>query len=91
MHKKSDFSPPVASFELKRRIPLFIKKTDQKTGRVMKENDGQIDIALSIIDLLSLKTSYKTEQSSIDDPQHLTGYRNCSFHYKDYYYKMDLM
>ncbi|WP_313489528.1 LTA synthase family protein [Exiguobacterium sp.] len=90
MRKKADVSSPVAAFELERRIPLFIKKPDQQTGRVMKENGGQIDIAPTIIDLLNLKTSYMMGQSLIDDKPNLTGFRDGSFRYKDYYYKADL-
>jgi len=90
MRKKADVSSPVAAFELERRIPLFIKKPDQQTGRVMKENGGQIDIAPTIIDLLNLKTSYMMGQSLIDDKPNLTGFRDGSFRYKDYYYEADL-
>ncbi|WP_235184626.1 LTA synthase family protein [Exiguobacterium undae] len=90
MRKKADVSSPVAAFELERRIPLFIKKPDQQTGRVMKENGGQIDIALTIIDLLNLKTSYMMGQSLIDDKPNLTGFRDGSFRYKDYFYEADL-
>lgn len=90
MRKKADVSSPVAAFELERRIPLFIKKPDQQTGRVMKENGGQIDIAPTIIDLLNLKTSYMMGQSLVDDKPNLTGFRDGSFRYKDYYYEADL-
>ncbi len=90
MRKKAEVSSPVAAFELERRIPLFIKKPDQQTGRVMKENGGQIDIAPTIIDLLNLKTSYMMGQSLIDDKPNLTGFRDGSFRYKDYYYEADL-
>lgn len=90
MRKKADVSSPVAAFELERRIPLFIKKPDQQTGRVMRENGGQIDIAPTIIDLLNLKTSYMMGQSLIDDKPNLTGFRDGSFRYKDYYYEADL-
>ncbi len=90
MRKKADISSPVAAFELERRIPLFIKKPDQQTGRVMKENGGQIDIAPTIIDLLNLKTSYMMGQSLVDDKPNLTGFRDGSFRYKDYYYEADL-
>lgn len=86
MRKKADVSSPVAAFELERRIPLFI----QQTGRVMKENGGQIDIAPTIVDLLNLKTSYMMGQSLIDDKPNLTGFRDGSFRYKDYYYEADL-
>lgn len=90
MRKKADVSSPVAAFELERRIPLFIKKPDQQTGRVMRENGGQIDIAPTIIDLLNLKTAYMMGQSLIDDKPNLTGFRDGSFRYKDYYYEADL-
>lgn len=90
MRKKADVSSPVAAFELERRIPLFIKKPDQQTGLVMKENGGQIDIAPTIIDLLNLKTSYMMGQSLIDNKPNLTGFRDGSFRYKDYYYEADL-
>ena len=90
MRKKADVSSPVVAFELERRIPLFIKKPDQQTGRVMRENGGQIDIAPTIIDLLNLKTSYMMGQSLIDDKPNLTGFRDGSFRYKDYYYEADL-
>ena len=90
MRKKADVSSPVAAFELERRIPLFIKKPDQQTGRVMKENGGQIDIAPTIIDLLNLKTSYMMGQSLVDDQPNLTGFRDGSFRYKNYYYEADL-
>ena len=56
--QKPFFSFLVAALELERRIPRFIKKTNQQIGRVMKESDGQIDIAPTIIGLLNLKTSY---------------------------------
>lgn len=90
MRKKADVSSPVAAFELERRIPLFIKKPDQQTGRVMRENGGQIDIAPTIIDLLNLKTSYMMGQSLVDDKPNLTGFRDGSFRYQDYYYEADL-
>lgn len=90
MRKKADVSSPVAAFELERRIPLFIKKPDQQTGRVMKENGGQIDIAPTIIDLLNLKTFYMMGQSLVDDKPNLTGFRDGSFRYKDYYYEAGL-
>ncbi len=56
----------------------------------MRENGGQIDIAPTIIDLLNLKTSYMMGQSLIDDKPNLTGFRDGSFRYKDYYYEADL-
>lgn len=90
MRKKADVSSPVVAFELERRIPLFIKKPDQQTGRVMRENGGQIDIAPTIIDLLNLKTSYMMGQSLVDDQPNLTGFHDGSFRYKDYYYEADL-
>jgi len=90
MRKKANVSSPVAAFGLERRIPLFIKKPDQQTGRVMKENGGQIDIAPTIIDLLNLKTSYMMGQSLVDDKPNLTGFRDGSFRYQDYYYEADL-
>ncbi|WP_214805776.1 MULTISPECIES: sulfatase-like hydrolase/transferase [unclassified Exiguobacterium] len=90
MRKKADVSSPVAAFELERRIPLFIKKPDQQTGRVMKENGGQIDIAPTIIDLLNVKTSYMMRQSLIDDQPNLPSFRDGSFRYEDFYYEADL-
>ncbi|WP_426272464.1 hypothetical protein [Exiguobacterium sp. R-17] len=68
MHKKVDVTSLANAFELERRITLFIKKTDQQIGRVIKENSGQIDIVLTIIDLLNLMMG----QSLIDN-QPLTG------------------
>ncbi len=56
----------------------------------MKENGGQIDIAPTIIDLLNLKTSYMMGQSLVDDKPNLTGFRDGSFRYQDYYYEADL-
>jgi len=85
MRRKADVSSPITAFELERCIPLFIKKTDQQTGRVMKENGGQIDIAPTIVDLLNLKTSYMMGQSLVDDQPNLTGFHDGSFRYKDYY------
>jgi len=52
----------------------------------MKENVKKINIALTIIDLLNVKTSYMMKQSIVDGKSNLTGFRDGSFRYNNYYY-----
>jgi len=90
MQQKAQIDNAVDAFELDRRVPLFIKKPNQDTGKTIQENGGQIDIAPTIVDLLNLEAPYMTGHSLLDDEPNLTAFRDGSFRYKGYYYKAKL-
>lgn len=90
MRKKAMSRLPLLPLSSSDAFHSSAKKTDQQTGRIMKENGGQIDIAPTIIDLFNLKKSCMIGQSLVDDKPNLTGFRDGSFRYKDYYYEADL-
>jgi len=90
MQRELGIDNAVDAFELDRRVPLFIKKPNQDTGEIIRENGGQIDIAPTIVDLLNLESPYMMGNSLLDDEPNLTAFRDGSFRYKDYYYESNL-
>jgi len=90
MQRELGIDNAVDAFELDRRVPLFIKKPNQDTGEIIRENGGQIDIAPTIVDLLNLESPYMMGNSLLDDEPNLTAFRDGSFRYKDYYYEANL-
>lgn len=90
MQRELGIDNAVDAFELDRRVPLFIKKPNQDTGEIIRENGGQIDIAPTIVDLLNLESPYMMGNSLLDDEPNLTAFRDGSFRYKDYYYEAKL-
>ena len=90
MQRELGIDNAVDAFELDRRVPLFIKKPNQDTGEIIRENGGQIDIAPTIVDLLNLESPYMMGNSLLDDEPNLTAFRDGAFRYKDYYYEANL-
>ena len=90
MRKEANVESAVDAFELDRQVPLFIKKPNEGSGQVIKENGGQIDIAPTIADMLNMEMPYMMGNSLLDDQPNLTAFRDGSFRYRDYYYEADL-
>ncbi|MBF0707465.1 LTA synthase family protein [Guptibacillus hwajinpoensis] len=90
MRKEANVESAVDAFELDRQVPLFIKKPNEGSGQVIKENGGQIDIAPTIADMLNMEMPYMMGNSLLDDQPNLTAFRDGSFRYRNYYYEADL-
>lgn len=76
--------------ELGKKVPLFIKKPNQKKGEIIEKSGGQIDIAPTVLSLLGIEAGYMMGNSLVNDQKSITVFRDGSFVSDDIYYQEDL-
>lgn len=90
MAKELKVETAVDLFELKKRVPLWIKPPQTAAGGIVESLGGQVDLAPTILDLLGVEAHFMLGQSLFDEQPNTVVFRDGSFRYEDLYYKPDL-